>query len=118
MVPTLEDKAPPEAVTLFDPAVSRPDLRVAFDHGEDFRSCLDAVIVISNDSDLALPIRLARQHVPVGLLNPSQKPLATRLQGKPSDGVGQHWWRTLTPADFTAHQMPNPVGSLWRPVGW
>jgi len=27
MVPTLEDKAPPEAVTLFDPAFSRPDLR-------------------------------------------------------------------------------------------
>jgi hypothetical protein len=48
---------------------------------------VDAVIVVSNDSDLALPVRIARQHVPVGLLNPSQKPLATRLPAV--DRLGQ-----------------------------
>jgi hypothetical protein len=79
---------------------------------------VEAAIVISNDSDLALPVRLAREQVPVGILNPSAKPLASRLQGKPSDGVGRHWWRALTPADFLAHQLPDVVRSLRRPPGW
>jgi uncharacterized LabA/DUF88 family protein len=35
-----------------------------------FKGNADAVVVVSNDSDLKLPISLARQHVPVGLLAP------------------------------------------------
>ena len=34
----------------------------------------DAAIVICNDSDLALPIRIARNHIPVGVINPGTKP--------------------------------------------
>ncbi|WP_369045761.1 NYN domain-containing protein [Sinomonas sp. P10A9] len=51
---------------------------------------VDAAIVISNDSDLALPIRIAREHVPVGVINPGKKPLAGALKGLPDDGVGRH----------------------------
>jgi uncharacterized LabA/DUF88 family protein len=79
---------------------------------------VDAAIVISNDSDLALPIRVARGTVPVGVVNPSKNQLAGALRGRPTDGVGRHWWRQLTPADFRAHQLPVQVGSLRRPLGW
>lgn len=54
---------------------------------------VDAAIVISNDSDLWLPIRLARERVPVGTVNPSTNPTAGDLQGVPAKGPGAHWWR-------------------------
>jgi hypothetical protein len=31
---------------------------------------VDAMVVVSNDSDLALPVRAVRERVPVGLVNP------------------------------------------------
>ncbi len=79
---------------------------------------VDAAVVISNDSDLGLPLRVARGHVPVGLVNPSTGFLAGALQGKAADGVGRHWWRQLEAQDFTTHQLPNPAGSFTRPSGW
>lgn len=79
---------------------------------------VDAALVISNDSDLALPIRVARDYVPVGLLNPSKKPLAGALKGRPTDGMGGHWWRRLQPDDWTQCQLPDPTGSIAKPVAW
>ncbi|MFG2642375.1 hypothetical protein ACGFYP_15575 [Streptomyces sp. NPDC048370] len=79
---------------------------------------IDAAIVISNDSDLRFPLAEARQRVPVGLVNPSKGVLAGDLKGNPQEGVGLHWWRQLTTADFQQHQMPDPVGRYSRPVGW
>ncbi len=79
---------------------------------------VDAAIVISNDSDLALPVRVARDHVPVGLLNPSKKPLAGALKGTPQDGVGRHWWRRMQPTDWTASQLPSPTHGITKPLGW
>jgi uncharacterized LabA/DUF88 family protein len=65
---------------------------------------VDAVVVISNDSDLALPIREARQRVPVGLINPrSQGYTAGDLRSASTDGVGGHWWDRLTTSDFKNH---------------
>lgn len=79
---------------------------------------VDAAVVMSNDSDLGLPLKVARNHVPVGVVNPSNGYLAGALQGSPSDGVGRHWWRQLGQNDFTGHQLPNPAGTFTRPVGW
>jgi hypothetical protein len=79
---------------------------------------VDAAIVISNDSDLALPLRLARQRVSVGTINPGLTPTAARLRGKPDDGAGGHWWRKLQPSDFLSHQLPEVVGSCRCPDGW
>ncbi len=79
---------------------------------------VDAAIVMSNDSDLALPLTIARRHVPVGLLNPSRKPLAGALKGQPSEGAGAHWWRRLDPKDVTLCQLPDPVAGVSRPSGW
>lgn len=52
---------------------------------------VDAVIVVSNDSDLRLPIIEARGRVPVGTINPSPSYTAGALKGHPKHGVGGHW---------------------------
>jgi hypothetical protein len=79
---------------------------------------VDAAIVVSNDSDLKFPIRYARTRVPVGVINPSDNYTAGALRGKPDDGVGSHWWGTLTADQFRSAQLPERVGALSRPVGW
>ena len=81
-------------------------------------SVVDAAIIISNDSDLQFPVSYARGRVPVGLVNPSAAYLAGALRGKPSEGVGSHWWHRLSSADLHACQLPDPVASFARPVGW
>jgi len=79
---------------------------------------VDAAVVVSNDSDLRFPVQFARQHVPVGVVNPSRNYLAGALRGLASDGVGRHWWRQLTAADLRAFQLPDPAGGHTRPLGW
>jgi hypothetical protein len=78
----------------------------------------DAAVVISNDSDLRLPIQEARLRVPVGLVNPGSSFTAGALQGFPSVGVGGHWWRTLRADDYTSHQLTDPSAGYPRPAGW
>jgi hypothetical protein len=77
-----------------------------------------AAVVISNDSDLRWPVREARRRVPVGMVNPGSGYTAGHLSDVPGAGVGRHWWRTLGAADFTGHQLPDPVGRNRRPAGW
>jgi hypothetical protein len=79
---------------------------------------VDAAVVISNDSDLRLPIHQVRSLVPVGLVNPSQRQLAGALKGRVSEGVGRHWWMNLDQSDFTGNQLPTPVKAYTRPAGW
>lgn len=82
------------------------------------QGAVDGAVVISNDSDLRLPIQQARLRVPVGLVNPSQGQLAGALRGQSTDGVGRHWWHRLSAQDFIRHQLPDPVGNYQRPVDW
>jgi hypothetical protein len=82
------------------------------------RGRVDAAVVVSNDSDLELPLRLAREQVSVGLINPSPKQLAGKLRGGSADGVGGHWWERLSVDAYKAHQLPDPVGKLGMPYGW
>jgi hypothetical protein len=79
---------------------------------------VDAAIVISNDSDLAFPIRAARDHVPVGVVNPSKGPMAGALRGVTTDGVGRHWWYQLQASDYRSSQLPDPTSGVNRPAGW
>lgn len=79
---------------------------------------VEAAIVFSNDSDLAMPVREARSRVPVGLVNPSSRPTSQHLKGERSDGVGRHWWRRLSFADLAAHQLPDPCGGSVKPTDW
>ncbi|MGL4744520.1 MAG: NYN domain-containing protein [Dermatophilaceae bacterium] len=82
------------------------------------KGTVDAAIVVSNDSDVKLPIEQARRHVPVGTVNPSANRLAGDLKGKPTDGVGRHWWRQLAADDVAANQLPDPAGGFRRPIDW
>lgn len=79
---------------------------------------VDAAVVVSNDSDLAFPIRKARERVPVGLINPRDADAAGALKGHRNDGVGRHWWWRLTKTAFTMNQLPNPAGRYTAPTGW
>ena len=78
----------------------------------------DAAIIVSNDSDLRLPIRESRLRVPVGVVNPSSSQLAGDLRGEASHGAGGHWWYQLKRADFLDCQLPDPVGTLAKPTDW
>ncbi len=84
-----------------------------------FTDAIDGAVVVSNDSDLGLPLRMARERVPVGTVNPSSSYLAGALRGTPDDGVGGHWWRGLAAADFRRSQLPDRVGGrILRPSDW
>lgn len=82
------------------------------------RGDVKAAIVISNDSDLALPIRECRRLVPVGVVNPGTSATAGALRGDRGDGVARHWWYRLTQADFLLHQLPGEIGGYRRPADW
>lgn len=81
-------------------------------------SSVDAAVIVSNDSDLKLPVLFARARVPVGLINPAGGYFAGDLTGKPTDGVGNHWWRKLGPTDYRSHQLPAPAGAYSKPSAW
>lgn len=83
-------------------------------------SVVDAVIVISNDSDLRMPVHEAWNRVPVGLVNPGGGYTAGALSMNAGTGLGSgnHWWRTLNSGDYTGHQLPDPAGRYTRPPGW
>lgn len=81
-----------------------------------FQKRVDAAIIISNDSDLALPIRIACNQVPIGVINPGTKPLVGALKGTPTDGVGGHWWRRLDPTDLQQCQLPDAVAGISKPA--
>lgn len=83
------------------------------------KKAVDAAVVISNDSDLAYPIEVARQHVPVGLVNPTKGVRAGKLAGDPAEGVGNHWWYRLEATDLYAHQLPAAVSPrIRKPTPW
>ena len=79
---------------------------------------VQGAVVISNDSDLRLPIVEARKRVPVGLVNPSPNFLAGDLRGNPTDGVGGHWWHQLRKADLSPTSCPiRPAATVDRRAG-
>ena len=79
---------------------------------------IDAALVISNDSDLEFAVKMARTKIPVGIVNPTKAYLAGKLKVAPNFGAGRHFSMQLTPAHFTENQLPDPVGSFRKPVGW
>lgn len=80
---------------------------------------VDAALVISNDSDLAFPVQVARNHVPVGLCNPTRSVLAGKLRGDAQEGAGGHWWAQLTEDDLRRCQMVDePVRGARKPAAW
>lgn len=81
---------------------------------------IDAAIVISNDSDLEMPVFETRKRMPVGVVNPRRGWTAGALLHDPDPAVHvpNQWERQLTFADFAGHQMPANVGAHAKPAGW
>jgi hypothetical protein len=82
------------------------------------RGAVEAALVISNDSDLALPVAKARDIIPVGVINPTTGQTAGALKLAPGKPIGLHWGRRLTLKDLTAAQLPDRIGKLSKPAGW
>jgi hypothetical protein len=79
---------------------------------------MDAAVVVSNDSDLKLPISEVRRRMPVGIVNPGRGYTAGALEHDPDVHVEGQWERQVTVADMTAHQLTDPVGPHTKPEGW
>lgn len=84
---------------------------------------VDAAVIISNDSDLALPVQLMREKVPIGVVNPGNARLAGKLRGQADDGPGGHWWYQLKKDDYIYSQFPERVKGVGgevvtKPQGW
>ena len=81
-------------------------------------SAVDAVVVVSNDSDLRYPVTYARTRVPVGVINPRNTYHAGDLREADNAGVGGHWWQRLKDSDYRSHQLSDPVAGYTKPEGW
>jgi hypothetical protein len=79
---------------------------------------VDAAVVVSNDSDLAFPVKATRGRVPLGMVNPRDGYFAGDLTGSKNDGVGNHWWRKMNAHLYRNHQLPEPAGGYTKPPGW
>ena len=107
------------SVTIMGPEEKGSDVNVASHLLIDiYTRRIDAAVLISNDSDLRLPVQHARTCVPVGTVNPRGRDTAADLRGQSRDGVGGHWWYRLDAGDFLSCQLPEIVGDIRRPSGW
>ncbi len=79
---------------------------------------VDAALIISNDSDLSLPVEQARSRVPVCVVNPHNGNTAGALRPSGQPGSGRHWTRKLRPSDVYSHQLPDPAGGYSKPPAW
>lgn len=79
---------------------------------------IDAAIVISNDSDLKVPVAHARKRIPVGVVNPGSGHTPGALVHDPADSVPEQWERQLTFADLANHQFPDVIAGYTKPQGW
>jgi hypothetical protein len=79
---------------------------------------IDAAIVMSNDGDLAFPLKIARSRIKVGLVNPNNSNTSAMLMGFSTDGVGGHWWKRLTAAQYFTNQLPENVHGNQKPFEW
>lgn len=78
---------------------------------------VDAAVVVSNDSDLAFPVRHARTLVPVGVINGRGGSTSAELLVQATAGT-PHWNRKIRATDFTQNQMRDPVAGLHKPAAW
>ncbi len=84
---------------------------------EGFQNLYDVAVVISNDSDLLLPIEVVKADLgkPVGVFNPHQRP-SSRLRKRAS------FYKQIRQGVLSASQFPARLsdhqGSFTKPPGW
>lgn len=115
---TLTDSSPPKMVYVDKTEEKGSDVNLAAHLIRDaFLRKFETAVLITNDSDLAEPVRIVRQelNLPVGILNPHQahssvlKQLAT-------------FTKRIRQSDLIASQFPATLtdskGSFHKPAGW
>ncbi len=82
-----------------------------------FRKNCDVALVITNDSDLLEPIRIARREfgIVVGIASPFKR--LTRVLAQEADFTRDIWPRTLKRSQFPA-TLTDTVGTFHKPAGW
>ncbi len=81
----------------------------------------DQAVVISNDADLALPIRMVRDklNLPLGIVNPNLDPRATTPRELTDAAT---FVRRLRPSTLRSCQFPpelqDSTGTITKPAGW
>ena len=82
-----------------------------------YNHCYDTAVLISNDSDLALPLQIVRNELgkKVGILNPYSRPSRTLL--KHCDFI-----KKIRPGVLKVSQFPNTltnaIGEITKPARW
>lgn len=79
---------------------------------------IDAAVVVSNDSDLALAVSRARVRAPVGVVNPTRHPVAGSLRARPTGCVDDQWEADFSLAELKAFQLPDPCEGIRKPSTW
>lgn len=84
-----------------------------------FRNDCDTVVIVSNDSDLVEPVRIARYELGlrVGVINPH--PAQKRSRELSSE---VHFFKQVRPSALAASQFPPSMtdhrGTFFKPTGW
>lgn len=82
-----------------------------------FQKLFDTAVIISNDSDLAEPVRMVKEvlKLPIGILNPHQMQCRTLQQYAT-------FVKRIRQSHLIASQFPNPMtdgkGMFHKPKGW
>lgn len=86
---------------------------------------VDAAVIISNDSDLEYPVSVARDHVPIGIINPTMSRQAGGLVKDALSKSPPNWVYTLSKCDWIDNQMPDEIlaaephrRKIFRPHDW
>lgn len=86
-----------------------------------FQRDYEQALVISNDSDLALPIRMVREQfrLPVGVVNPNLDPTALAPKELSDAATFQRRLRgnTIKVSQFPA-SLTDAQGTITKPIGW
>jgi hypothetical protein len=88
--------------------------RLLIDH---FEGRFDAAVVVTNDSDLETPVRFVRHSRPIGLVNPTTRPLAGPLQID-DDAASGSWTIRPKASSVVSCQLPEKIGEIARPEDW
>ena len=82
-----------------------------------FKGLFDVAVLITNDSDLAEPVRMVKQvlNLPIGILNPHQRNSGTLQQY--ATFVKRIRQRHLAVCQFPV-KMTDGTGDFHKPVGW
>lgn len=82
-----------------------------------FEGEIQAAIIISNDTDLSLPLEVVREKLPVGVVHPGKGHVHGSLRGQTDRSKGD-WF--IRPSDrmFVSSQMPAEVAGWRKPTNW